>query len=164
MITFAKGVTSGYLPLGGVVVSEEVAAPYFEAPGGPMFRHGATYAGHPACCAAALAVIDIYEREDLIRRGRDLEQPLHDALAPLADHPAVGEVRAGLGFLAAVAVAPDADPGATARLAAGARAAGVLVRPLLGGVAVSPPLIAEQEHIDLIAQAIEAGLDRVTAG
>ncbi len=161
MITFAKGVTSGYLPLGGVVVSEEVAAPYFEAPGGPMFRHGATYAGHPACCAAGLAVIDIYEREDLIRRGQDLEQPLHDALAPLAEHSAASEVRAGLGFLAAVAVAPDADPGAAARLAAGAREAGVLVRPLLGGVAVSPPLTCEQEHIDLIADAIRAGLDRV---
>ena len=161
MITFAKGVTSGYLPLGGVVVSEEVAAPYFEAPGGPMFRHGATYAGHPACCAAGLAVIDIYEREDLIRRGQDLEQPLHDALAPLAAHSAASEVRAGLGFLAAVAVAPDADPGAAARLAAGAREAGVLVRPLLGGVAVSPPLTCEQEHIDLIADAIRAGLDRV---
>ena len=87
-----------------------VAAPYFEEPGGPMFRHGATYAGHPSCCAAALAVIDIYEREDLIRRGRDLEQPLHDALAPLADHPAAGEVRGGLGFLAAVAVAPTPTP------------------------------------------------------
>jgi adenosylmethionine-8-amino-7-oxononanoate aminotransferase len=161
MITFAKGVTSGYLPLGGVVVSSDVAAPYFEAPGGPMLRHGATYAGHPACCAAGLAVIDIYEREDLIRRGQDLEQPLHDALAPLAAHAAVSEVRAGLGFLAAVAVAPDADPGAAARLAAGARDAGVLVRPLLGGVAVSPPLTCEQEHIDLIAEAIRAGLDRV---
>ena len=109
-------------------------------------------------------MLDIYEREDLIRRGRDLEQPLYDALKPLADHPAAGEVRGGLGFLAAVAVAPDADAGATARLAAGAREAGVLVRPLLGGVAVSPPLICEQEHIDLLAQAITAGLDAVAAG
>ena len=164
MITFAKGVTSGYLPLGGVVVSETVAAPYFEAPGGPMFRHGATYAGHPSVCAAALATIDIYEREDVIRRGQDLEGPLHDALKPLAAHAGAGEVRGGLGFLAAVSVAPGADAGAVARLAAGARKAGVLVRPLLGGVAVSPPLICEQGHIDLLAQAIEAGLDDVAAG
>jgi adenosylmethionine-8-amino-7-oxononanoate aminotransferase len=164
MITFAKGVTSGYLPLGGVVVSETVAAPYFEAPGGPMFRHGATYAGHPSVCAAALATIEIYEREDIIRRGQDLEGPLHDALKPLAAHAGAGEVRGGLGFLAAVSVAPGADAGAVARLAAGARKAGVLVRPLLGGVAVSPPLICEQEHIDLLAQAIEAGLDDVAAG
>jgi putrescine---pyruvate transaminase len=163
MITFAKGVTSGYLPLGGVVVSDTVAAPYFEKPGGPMFRHGATYAGHPSVCAAALATIAIYEREDIIRRGRDLEQPLYDALKPLEEHEATSEVRGGLGFLAAVAVAPDADADAVTRLTAGARKAGVLVRPLLGGVAVSPPLICEQEHIDLLAQAIKAGLDDVTA-
>ena len=50
MITFAKGVTSGYLPLGGVIVSGEVAEPFFAQPGGPMLRHGATYAGHPTCC------------------------------------------------------------------------------------------------------------------
>jgi adenosylmethionine-8-amino-7-oxononanoate aminotransferase len=160
MITFAKGVTSGYLPLGGVVVNEEIAAPYFEAPGGPMFRHGATYAGHPTVCAAALATLDIYEREDLIRRGQDLEGPLYDALKPLADHEAASEVRGGVGFLAAVGVK---DPAAVATLTAGARQAGVLVRPLLGGVAVSPPLICDQEHIDLLAQAIEAGLDAVAA-
>src|SRR4051795_5336242 len=136
MITFAKGVTSGYIPLGGVVVSQKVAAPYY-APGGPMLRHGATYAGHPAACAAALAVLDIYEDEDLIARGRELEQPLADALAPLADHPAVTEVRAGLGFLAAVGGAPGVDVGVLPRHA---REAGVLVPPLLGGVAVSPPL------------------------
>jgi adenosylmethionine-8-amino-7-oxononanoate aminotransferase len=163
MITFAKGVTSGYLPLGGVVVSDEIAAPYFERPGGPMFRHGATYAGHPSVCAAALATIEIYEREEIIRRGRDLERPLYDALKPLERHEAAGEVRGGLGFLAAVAVAPGADAAAVDRLSLAAREAGVLVRPLLGGVAVSPPLICEQEHIDLIAQAIEAGLDAVAA-
>ena len=95
MITFAKGVTSGYLPLGGVIVVGAVAAPFFAEPGGPMLRHGATYAGHPTCCAAALAVLDIYEAEGLIERGRELEEPLRDALAPLASHDAVGEVRAG---------------------------------------------------------------------
>jgi adenosylmethionine-8-amino-7-oxononanoate aminotransferase len=163
MITFAKGVTSGYLPLGGVVVSGEVAGPFFDG-SAPMLRHGATYAGHPACCAAGLAVLDIYEREQLIQRGRDLEGPLRDALAPLAAHPAVGEVRAGLGFLAAVELSEDAlaaDPGAIGKVAAGAREAGVIVRPLLRGVAMSPPLISEQEHIDLLAEGIRAGLDRI---
>ena len=100
MITFAKGVTSGYLPLGGVIAAGHVAAPFFAAPGPPVLRHGATYAGHPTCCAAALAVLDIYEAEDLIGRGQELEGPLQDALAPLAAHPAVGEVRAGTGLLA----------------------------------------------------------------
>ena len=164
MITFAKGVTSGYLPLGGVVASGEVAAPFFAEPGGPMLRHGATYAGHPTCCAAALAVLDAYEAEGLIGRGQELERPLLDALAPLAEHPAVGEVRAGLGLLGAVALSDEAfaaDPGAVAKVAGGARAAGVLVRPLLRGVAVSPPLIVDESHLEEIAAAIRAGLDRL---
>jgi len=164
LITFAKGVTSGYLPLGGVIASGAVAAPFFEGPGGPMLRHGATYAGHPTCCAAALAVLDIYEREDLIPRGRELERPLYDALAPLAADDLVAEVRGGLGLLAAVQLAPDVlerDPGAVARVADGARDAGVLLRPLLGSLAVSPPLVIEQEHIAQIADGFRAGLDRL---
>jgi putrescine aminotransferase len=164
LITFAKGVTAGYLPLGGVVVSGEVAAPFFEAPGAPMLRHGATYAGHPTCCAAALAVLDIYERDNLIPRGGELERPLVDTLAPLADHSAVAEVRGGTGLLAAVQLAPDVlerDAGAVAKVAAGAREAGVLLRPLLGSLAVSPPLTIEQEHIDEIADAFRTGLDRI---
>jgi putrescine aminotransferase len=164
LITFAKGVTSGYLPLGGVVVSGTVAAPFFEAPGGPMLRHGATYAGHPSCCAAGLVVMDIYEREGLLTRGRDLEGTLASALAPLADHPSVSEVRAGCGLLGAVQLAPHVvqnDSAAVSKLAQGAREAGVLVRPLLGAVAVSPPLTVEPEHLQQIADAIREGLDRL---
>jgi putrescine---pyruvate transaminase len=164
LITFAKGVTSGYLPLGGVLVSGAVAAPFFEQPGGPMLRHGATYAGHPSCCAAALEVLDIYDRDNLLTRGRDLERPLADALAGLADHAAVSEVRAGCGLLAAVQLSPEAleaEPGAVNKVAAGAREAGVLVRPLLGSIALSPPLTIEHEHLDLMAEALRAGLDRL---
>ena len=158
LITFAKGVTSGYLPLGGVIASGAVAAPFFDEPGGPMLRHGATYAGHPTCCAAALAVLDIYDREDIIPRGRALEGPLADALAPLASHPAVAEVRAGLGLLAAVQLE---DPSAVGKVAAGAREAGVILRPLLGALAVSPPLVAEPEHFEQIADGFQAGLDAI---
>ena len=126
MITFAKGVTSGYIPLGGVVASDEIAAPYWAEPGGPTFRHGATYAGHPVACAAALAVLDIYEDEDLIPRGRELEQPLYDALAQFASHPAVAEVRGGCGFLAAIGARSRtptrAPPPARRRRARGRRA------------------------------------------
>jgi adenosylmethionine-8-amino-7-oxononanoate aminotransferase len=160
MITFAKGITSGYIPLGGVIVSGKIAEPYY-TPGGPMFRHGATYAGHPAACAAALAVLDIYDADDLIPRGRELEGPLADGLATLADHPSVGEIRAGLGFLAAIGLKPGADAAAPARLVAGAREKGVLVRAVIGGVAMSPPLISDQEHIDLLVEGLRAGLDRV---
>jgi putrescine---pyruvate transaminase len=164
LITFAKGVTSGYLPLGGVIVSGEVAGPFFDEPGGPMLRHGATYAGHPTCCAAALTVLDIYERENIIPRGRELEGVLAEVLAPLEEHPLVAEVRAGLGLLAAVQLAPEAlerDPAAVAKVAQGAREAGVLLRPLLGALAVSPPLIVERDHLEEIAAAFETGLDRL---
>jgi adenosylmethionine-8-amino-7-oxononanoate aminotransferase len=164
LITFAKGVTSGYLPLGGVVVSDDVAAPFFDAPGGPMLRHGATYAGHPTVCAAALAVMDIYEDEGLIERGREMEGALAAALGGLASHPYVAEVRGGIGMLGAVQLTPEVlerDSLAVAKLAAGAREAGALIRPLTGAVAVSPPLTVEQEHIDLLAAAIHHGLEAI---
>src|SRR3954452_23372235 len=158
MITFAKGVTSGYIPLGGVVIADHIARPFFDEPG-QMFRHGATYAGHPAACAASLAVLDIYEAEDLIVRGQQLERPLADALGTLADHPAVSEIRSGLGFLAPVAV--DSDAAGVGRFVTGAREKGVLVRALLGGVAMSPPLTTELEHLELLAEGLRAGLDRI---
>ena len=103
-----------------------------------MLRHGATYAGHPTCAAAALAVLDAYEAEGLIARGRELEVPLRDALAPLADHDAVGEVRAGSACSARSSCPTTRWPRIRApsrKVAAGAREAGVLVRPLLRGVA-----------------------------
>ena len=134
------------------------AAPFFEEPGGPMLRHGATYAGHPTVCAASLAVLNIYERENIIPRARELEGVLAEVLEPLASHPAVAEVRAGLGLLAAVHLH---DASAVPTVAAGAREAGVLVRPLIGALAVSPPLIVEREPLEQIADGYRAGLDRV---
>jgi adenosylmethionine-8-amino-7-oxononanoate aminotransferase len=166
MITFAKGVTSGYLPLGGVMASDRVAEPFFAAPGGPIFRHGATYSGHPACCAAALANIAILDREGLIARGREMEGALLSALSPLADRETVAEVRGGVGMLAAVEFTDEVfarHPDAVARVTAAARDAGVLIRPLGRAVAVSPPLTATEEHFGLMAEAIAAGLDNVAA-
>ena len=131
-----------------------------------MLRHGATYAGHPSCCAAALAVLDIYERENLIPRGRELERPLADALAPLADHPAVAEVRAGCGparrrpALAGRARA-RAGRGRQGRRRARARRA-CCVRPLLGSIAVSPPLDRRARSTSSRSPtALRAGLDRL---
>ena len=166
MITFAKGVTSGYLPLGGVIVSERVAEPFWSTPGAAIFRHGATYAGHATCAAAALANIALLERDDLLSRGATMEGELLDALAPLREHPACGEVRGGVGTLAAVDLDAELlarDAAALGRVTAAARGAGVLVRQLGTGVALSPPLTATAEHFELAAQAIAAGLDAAAA-
>ncbi len=166
MIVFAKAVTSGYLPLGGVVVSDRVAEPFWRAPGAPVFRHGPTYSAHATCCAAALANIRLLATGGLLERGRDLEQDLVEALRPLDAHDAVAEVRGGVGMLAAVELSADVlerHPDAVPRVVAGAREAGVLVRPLARAVAVSPPLTATPEHFAEIAQALEAGLAALSA-
>ncbi len=164
MITFAKGVTSGYLPLGGVVISPEIAAPFWDDPDAPPFRHGATYAGHPACCAAALENIRILDEEDLLSCGQDLEGVLLEQLNRSADLPATGEVRGGIGLMAALEIAEpimDEDPGAPVKLAMAMRARGVLARPLGRGVAVSPPLTVQTEHLEMIGDALQASVSEL---
>jgi len=162
LITLAKGISGGVLPVGAVLVAPRVAEPFFPGePGAPVLRHGPTYAGHPTCCAAALATLDLYEREDLIARGRALERPLEDALRALESHPLVAEVRAGLGLLGAVELSEEAlaaDAGAAARLARACREEGLLVRALATGVAVSPPLTIDERRIEEIGTGIAAGL------
>jgi putrescine aminotransferase len=160
MIVFAKGVTSGYLPLGGVVASARVAAPFWSQPG-HWFRHGATYAGHPTCCAAALANLDILEGENLIPRGAELEGVLFDALSHLGDHELVTEIRGGTGLLAAVGLDLDAGPGIVADVFAATRERGVLTRPLGAGLAMSPPLTIEPADIEHMATVIGEALEAV---
>ena len=162
LLTFAKGVTSGYLPLGGVVVGATVAAPFWDE--GAWFRHGPTYSGHPTVCAAALANMDIMEREGLLERGNELEGEMAAALAPLADHALVGEIRAGIGALGAVAFSRDAlaeAPDLAQRTFAAARERGVLVRGLADAVALSPPLVITREQVDRAAEVIGEALDVV---
>jgi adenosylmethionine-8-amino-7-oxononanoate aminotransferase len=167
MITFAKGVTSGYLPLAGAMISGRLAEPFWSTPGKVPFRHGPTYAGHATCCAAALANLDILENEGLVARGEELEGVLHDAIAPLADHPLVGEVRSGLGLLGAVDLTQDVldqVPGAPWKLYVAIREqGGVLLRPLVRGVSISPPLTITPDEIQLIADGIRTGLDELAA-
>jgi adenosylmethionine-8-amino-7-oxononanoate aminotransferase len=162
LVTFAKGVTSGYLPLGGVVVSGRVAEPFWSEPGRVTVRHGQTYAGHAAVCAAALANMDILEREGLVRRGLDMEEELLATLAPLAEHPLVGEVRGGTGMLVGVALDADAvaaDPALPVKAYKAVRPHGVILRALGSALAVSPPLTISSDEIGLIREAVQAGLD-----
>ncbi|HEY7619585.1 MAG TPA: aspartate aminotransferase family protein [Solirubrobacteraceae bacterium] len=163
LLTFAKGVTSGYLPLGGVVAGAKVAAPFWDV-GDAWFRHGPTYAGHPTVCAAAMANLDIIERENLLARGRELEDEIGAAFGALTGAPLVGEIRTGIGALAAVAFAPEAlaeAPDLPARLFAAGRERGVLVRPLGDGVAFSPALIITREEVEHVAEVVGDALEAI---
>jgi putrescine---pyruvate transaminase len=169
MIAVAKGITSGTMPLGALLVSGAVAEPWFtQTPGAPVLRHGQTYAGHPVCCAAGLATIDLLEREELIGRGRELEEVLEQVLTPFTEHSLVQEVRAGLGLMAAVDLTEAAltsIPGAVGGLQRQCRDAGVLVRPLLRGIAVSPPLVITESDLELMGSLVAdglAGFERLT--
>ena len=162
LMTVAKGLTSGYLPLGAVVVGPRVAEPFWRSGSAEMFRHGYTYTAHPAACAVALANLDILERERLVSRVRELEPVLATALAPLAGHELVSEVRTGAGLLAAVeisAAAREADPGLGARVVATARSQGVITRLLRGAaLQISPPFVITAEELDKIAGVLGAAL------
>ena len=164
MITFAKGVTSGYLPLGGVIVDGAVAAPFFAGPGSPMLRHGATYAGHPSCAAAAMAVLDAYEAEDLIgarpraggaagRRARPARRPRRRRRGPRRHRPP----RRGR----ALGGRARRRPG-RGRQGRRGRARGRRARPAAAARRrLSPPLIVDESHLAEAADAIRAGLERL---
>jgi len=163
MMTVAKGLTSGYLPLGAVVASPQVAEPFWRDDSAEVFRHGYTYSGHPAACAVGLANLDIVEREQLVARVAELEPAVVAALAPLARHELVGEVRTGAGLLAGIelaAAARQADPGLGARVVTAARERGVLTR-LLRGVAlqISPPFVISAAELHQIAAVLSDALD-----
>ncbi len=165
MIVFAKGVSSGYLPLGGVVVSGRVADPFWYQDGHP-FLHGTTYAGHPTACAAAMANLDILEREDLFTVSLEVERQLDGALRTLADHPLVAQVRAGTGVMAAVELTEEAlaERGiTTAEVFAEARARGVILRAVPTALLISPPLIITWEQIDHLVSTLAGALDAVAA-
>jgi adenosylmethionine-8-amino-7-oxononanoate aminotransferase len=164
LVTFAKGITSGYLPLGGVIVSGRVREPFWTS-GAGVWRHGYTYSGHATATAAAHANLDIMEREALAERALGLEAELAEALAPLAAKPLVSEIRAGLGVVAAVQLSADAladDPAIADRVVAAAREHGVLARGLAGGsVQISPALTIDADGLAELAGGLGAALDAV---
>lgn len=158
LITFAKGVTCGYAPLGGVIAAPRVAEPFFSAPG-VIFRHGYTYSGHSTACVAGLEVMNIIEREGLIQRAADLEDEIYDALAPLEDLEVVASVRRGVGALAAIQLEVGDDETLPYRAATACRDAGVLTRAVGGGgLQVSPPLTMTPEQVAEMGSLFEAGL------
>ncbi|HEU4319323.1 MAG TPA: aminotransferase class III-fold pyridoxal phosphate-dependent enzyme [Acidimicrobiia bacterium] len=158
LITFAKGVTCGYAPLGGVIAASHIAAPFFDTPG-LIFRHGYTYSGHSTACVAGLVVMDIIQREGLLDRAAALEDEIYQALLPLEELDVVASIRRGVGALAAIQLEIGEDETLPARAATACREAGVLTRAVGGGgLQVSPPLIMTTDQVGEMASLFEAGL------
>ncbi len=158
LISFAKGVTSGYLPLGGALVGQRVADVVTRE--GGEFAHGFTYSGHPVTCAVALAVLKAMQAEGIVERVReDLSPYFRRRWAELADHPIIGEARS-VGMMGALEIVQD--KGSRTRfpkdLTAGGRARdicvgnGLVMRAVGDTMIVSPPLISEHAHIDELVE------------
>ncbi len=153
MITFAKAVTSGYVPLGGVIVGPEVRAA-LEADEEFVLRHGFTYSGHPLAAAAGLANLDIMEREGLLDRVPQIARRLGGGLRGFEDDGRVAGVR-GVGGMWAIAMADGVDEG---DVAAAMLDRGVIARPVPGTVTFCPPLVIDDDQIDAVVDAVDGAL------
>ncbi|WP_425605693.1 aspartate aminotransferase family protein [Pseudoxanthomonas daejeonensis] len=148
MMTVAKGLTSGCVPMGAVFASTGIHDAFMQGPDNAIdLFHGYTYTGHPLACAAALATLDTYEEEGLFQRAVELEQYWQDGLHALRG-PNVVDIR-NYGLIGAVELAPQGAPGTRGyQVLERAFRKGLLVRVTGDTVALSPPLIVERRHID----------------
>ncbi len=168
VITTAKGLTSSYAPLGAVLVRKAVADVFLE---GEPFMHGLTFGGHPAACAAAIANIEIMEREDLPGRARDMGAYLRkELIAALGDHPYVGDIR-GVGLFQGVELVKDRrtkespdDPGLMIWMTEQLRKKGILLRNddrIDPTTQISPPLVVTREECDRVVLALREVIDGI---
>jgi adenosylmethionine-8-amino-7-oxononanoate aminotransferase len=169
IITFAKGVTSGYAPMGGMMVTDALMEPFSDGHG--TFLHGVTFAGHPVSCAVALANLDVIEKEDLLGNVRANEAAFRATLEKLSDLPIVGDVR-GDGYFYGIEMVKDKatketfDDDESERLLRGFLSqalfdAGLVCRADDRGdpvIQLSPPLTCTQEHFDEMEQILRSVL------
>ena len=164
MLLTAKGMTSGYLPMGAVLAAGRIAEPFWSAPG-QMWRHGYTYSGHAAAAAVAHANLDIIESEKLVQAVADKQMMLKASLSPLREHSFVVDVRAGVGLLGAIQLDPALmadDPTIGARLVRAVRQRGVLTRLLAdGGLQVSPPFMITRDDLRVLVTAVDEALSEL---
>ena len=161
MITFAKGITSGYLPLGGVIVAPSVSSQFYAGNDAPIFHQGLTYSGHATVAAVALKNLEIIERENLLGRVRELEPVLVEELEQLRHHPGVKDVR-HIGLMGGVDLA---DGVSGLDVVAVLEGRGVHLRNLPNNILqISPPFIVTAEEIRTIVRGIRDALDTVQSG
>jgi putrescine aminotransferase len=174
IVSFAKGVTSGYLPLGGLLLSKHVHEAIESAPPDRKYMHAATYSGHPVCCAVGLRNVRIIEEEGLVERAAVIGRRLLAGLEGLRDLPVVGDVR-GLGMMCGVELVQDRATKAPAiglgpRIGREALARGLLVRPRGGStdpqvgdtICLAPPLMTPEADIDRMPQILREAIVAAT--
>ncbi len=174
LVSFAKGVTSGYLPLGGVIASKHVHEAIESAPADRKFMHAATYSGHPVCCAVGLRNVEIIETEGLVERAAVMGRRLLAGLEGLRDLPVVGDVR-GLGMMCGVELVTDRSTkapaiGIGARFTREALGRGLLPRiragsadpPIGDTICLAPPLMTPPEVLDRIPQILREAIAAAT--
>ncbi|MEV0907990.1 aminotransferase family protein [Streptomyces hokutonensis] len=162
LVLCAKGLTSGYLPLGAVLVHQRVAAPFWEG-SGEVFRHGYTYSGHAAATAAALANLDYLGDHDLPAAATRIASLLPSLFADLVGTGVVSGVRTGPAAMAGVQIDPrllSEDPSLVPRAVRAIREAGVLTRPFAcGALQISPALCVTDDELERLAEGVRKGLD-----
>lgn len=171
IITCAKGLTSGYLPLGACIISDRLLDE-ISSDAAISFRNGFTYSGHPICCAAALKNIEIIETEGLLEHVREIAPHFQARLRDLSRHEIVGDCR-GMGLVGCVEGRPaqgmsEADRLAIdmefgARVDAKCEAMGLIVRPLINMCVFSPPLIITPSQIDQMFDILDKAIGQVQA-
>ena len=166
IMTFAKGVTSGYLPLGGMQLSDEIRDVILSAPPNQRWMHAYTYSGHATCCAVALTNLDIMERENLVEKAEQMGRRLLTGLQTLLDLPAVGDVR-GLGLMAAVEFVADRESKAPAgigdRLQQACLDRGLFTRTKGDSLLLAPPLIINEAEVDQVVAIVRQAVKNVMA-
>ncbi len=166
IMSFAKGITSGYLPLGGIQVSDEIHDVILSAPPEETWMHAFTYSGHPTCCAVALKNLEILERDNLVERAAAMGKRLLDGLQSLYEFDCVGEVR-GIGLMAAVEMVADRETKAPANLGAAVQRAcrerGLFLRAVGDILEMAPPYVISEDEVDRMVQILGDAIADVSA-
>ena len=163
MITCAKGLTSGYIPMGAVIISDEVMANCADPDEAVLFSNGFTYSGHPVAAAAALKNMEIFEREGILENVLDVSPHFQERLAALSEYEIVGDAR-GMGLLGCIegkAEALEAERRLGQMIDDACEDLGLVVRPLINMAVFSPPLIITHAQVDDLFDILEEALTRV---
>lgn len=166
IMSFAKGITSGYLPLGGIQISDQIRDVIMNAPANERWMHAYTYSGHPTCCAVALANLDIIENEGLVANAGARGTQLLEGLKGLeAEFEVIGNVR-GLGLMCAVEFVADRGTKAPAGIGEKVRKAcverGLFTRAIGDILAFAPPIVINGDEVDQVVQIVGESIAAVT--